>query len=361
MLLLNFTLSVVQFEGLLKDIQVDELKYQLWKLELLATHQSVVERNTDCSFVYWISNLIPAMMQDVFNLQADQNQAQRLQYLFLAFNDCATTLFSVGGQHSQAAAAAGGAGASTDSILVAGALRQQALALEYRTEVLNHFTTHIVNPLSREVETDLRLHTHSVVLQQANLRTGGAGAGARIKDLSKFLNLPPLRFFDTLIDVRARVTHYLDSIFYNLNTVALHDWRIYAEMRNLAHEKYGLDMTEVHLPGSCHFSEALDILEIMRNIHIFVSRYNYNMNTQIFIERAFDQKVRRFFAQAPSATQPSDITQGGMHTLHYAGETSSPSPLNFSTTCACWHLAHICRIFPSCCLCVCACVASFST
>jgi hypothetical protein len=37
-------------------------------------------------------------------------------------------------------------------------------------------------------------------------------------------------------------------------------------------------------------SEALDVLEIMRNIHIFVSRYNYNMNTQIFIERAFDQK-----------------------------------------------------------------------
>lgn len=28
----------------------------------------------------------------------------------------------------------------------------------------------------------------------------------------------------------------------------------------------------------------------MRNIHIFVSRYNYNMNTQIFMERAFDQK-----------------------------------------------------------------------
>jgi WASH complex subunit 7 len=39
-----------------------------------------------------------------------------------------------------------------------------------------------------------------------------------------------------------------------------------------------------------HQSEALDVLEIMRNIHIFVSRYNYNMNTQIFVERAFDQK-----------------------------------------------------------------------
>jgi WASH complex subunit 7 len=44
------------------------------------------------------------------------------------------------------------------------------------------------------------------------------------------------------------------------------------------------------LPGSSHYSDNLDVLEIMRNIHIFVSRYNYNMNTQIFVERAFDQK-----------------------------------------------------------------------
>ncbi len=47
----------------------------------------------------------------------------------------------------------------------------------------------------------------------------------------------------------------------------------------------------VSLPPLFFPSEALDVLEIMRNIHIFVSRYNYNMNTQIFVERAFDQKV----------------------------------------------------------------------
>jgi hypothetical protein len=46
-----------------------------------------------------------------------------------------------------------------------------------------------------------------------------------------------------------RVTHYLDQTFYNLTTVALHDWRTYAEMRNLAKEKYGIEMTEVHLPS----------------------------------------------------------------------------------------------------------------
>nr|KAF6454249.1 WASH complex subunit 4 [Molossus molossus] len=36
--------------------------------------------------------------------------------------------------------------------------------------------------------------------------------------------------------------------------------------------------------------EGLDVLEIMRNIHIFVSRYLYNLNNQIFIERTSNNK-----------------------------------------------------------------------
>lgn len=45
------------------------------------------------------------------------------------------------------------------------------------------------------------------------------------------------------------MTHYLDKTFYNLTTVALHDWATYSEMRNLATQRYGLPMTEAHLPS----------------------------------------------------------------------------------------------------------------
>ena len=45
------------------------------------------------------------------------------------------------------------------------------------------------------------------------------------------------------------VTHYLDKTFYNLNTVALHDWKTYGEMRNLAVQKYGLKMADPYLPS----------------------------------------------------------------------------------------------------------------
>lgn len=105
------------------------------------------------------------------------------------------------------------------------------------------------------------------------------------------------------------MTHYLDKTFYNLTTVALHDWATYSEMRNLATQRYGLAMTEAHLPSQtleqvfaatphhhekksktqtlfffftflC-FHQGLDVLEIMRNIHVFVSKYLYNLNNQV--------------------------------------------------------------------------------
>ncbi|GIZ00953.1 WASH complex subunit 4 [Caerostris extrusa] len=48
---------------------------------------------------------------------------------------------------------------------------------------------------------------------------------------------------------KAYVEHYLDKIFYNLTTVALHDWKTYGEMRSLAKHKYDLITVEAHLPS----------------------------------------------------------------------------------------------------------------
>lgn len=43
--------------------------------------------------------------------------------------------------------------------------------------------------------------------------------------------------------------HYLNKTFYNLTTVALHDWKTYSEMRTWAQRKYGLNLIEAHLPS----------------------------------------------------------------------------------------------------------------
>lgn len=64
----------------------------------------------------------------------------------------------------------------------------------------------------------------------------------------------------------AYVTHYLDKTFYNLTTVALHDWATYSEMRNLATQRYGLSMTEAHLP-----SQTLEQVQCLQDINIVCS------------------------------------------------------------------------------------------
>ena len=53
----------------------------------------------------------------------------------------------------------------------------------------------------------------------------------------------------------AHVGHYLDLTFYNLTTVALHDWRTYAEMRAIAKQRYTLhpaplEFVEPQLPAA---------------------------------------------------------------------------------------------------------------
>lgn len=49
--------------------------------------------------------------------------------------------------------------------------------------------------------------------------------------------------------ILVQVEHYLDKTFYNLTTVALHDWKTYGEMKNVAEQKYKLTLMEPHLPS----------------------------------------------------------------------------------------------------------------
>jgi WASH complex subunit 7 len=70
-----------------------------------------------------------------------------------------------------------------------------------------------------------------------------------VKNYAPFVMLKPIRFMEHNIDIRMHVSHHLDTSFYNLTTVAQYNWKTYEEMRNLAKEKYGLDLIQPHLPG----------------------------------------------------------------------------------------------------------------
>lgn len=142
----------------------------------------------------------------------------------------------------------------------------------------------VLEPACHEIETSLRLHVHAhLKLDSTNPFNVGTKDGGRI------VRCLPLPLTDSMIYAKRFIEHYLDDMFYNLTTVALHDWKTYRMMHALAHYKLNLDTVHNHLPTQT-LEQGLDALEIMRNIHVFVSKYLYNLNTQTFIEHTSSNK-----------------------------------------------------------------------
>eukprot|EP00456_Euglypha_rotunda_P027660 TRINITY_DN2206_c0_g1_i7.p1 TRINITY_DN2206_c0_g1~~TRINITY_DN2206_c0_g1_i7.p1 ORF type:complete len:269 (-),score=32.02 TRINITY_DN2206_c0_g1_i7:10-762(-) len=56
-IVLKIALQVAQLKNILKQTHTDEVRYQLWKLDLLSTWQKHVKKICDCSYLYWVSNL----------------------------------------------------------------------------------------------------------------------------------------------------------------------------------------------------------------------------------------------------------------------------------------------------------------
>ncbi|TKS73206.1 WASH complex subunit 4 [Collichthys lucidus] len=241
-----------------KDEELLPLQLVLKKLDLISELSERVKLQCDCSFLYWHRAVFPIYLDDVYDNAVD---AARIHYMFSALRDSVPSMLHA--KHLE----------SCDQLLEC-----------YDKEIMDVFNEHLLDKLCKEIEKDLRLsvHTHLKLDDRNPFKVG-------MKDLAHFFSLKPIRFFNRFIHIKAYVTHYLDKTFYNLTTVALHDWATYSEMRNLATQRYGLTMTEAHLPSQT-LEQGLDVLEIMRNIHVFVSRYLYNLNNQIFIEKASNNK-----------------------------------------------------------------------
>ncbi|XP_060770735.1 WASH complex subunit 4 [Neoarius graeffei] len=257
-LVVTLALSVGTQMKTFKDEELLPLQLVLKKLDLISELKERVRMQCDCSFLYWHRAVFPIYLDDVYDNAVD---AARIHYVFSALRDCVPTMLYA--KHME----------SCEQLLEC-----------YDNEIMEVFNEHLLDKLCKEIEKDLRLsvHTHLKLDDRNPFKVG-------MKDLAHFFSLKPIRFFNRFIDIKAYITHYLDKTFYNLTTVALHDWATYSEMRNLATQRYGLLMTEAHLPSQT-LEQGLDVLEIMRNIHVFVSRYLYNLNNQIFIEKTSNNK-----------------------------------------------------------------------
>jgi len=155
------------------------------------------------------------------------------------------------------------------------ASKQQKAAFEL--ELFDALDDEIIRPLCVQIESDLRQHVHAA--------PSNGAINFEVKDIDNFLRVFPLRVGMKEFDIRSQVTHHFDSLFYNRSAVSLDNVKTCEEMRSLAIDMYGLPLAEVELHGRA-IEQGIDVLEVIRDIHLFVARHGYDFNTQFFVEKA---------------------------------------------------------------------------
>lgn len=85
---------------------------------------------------------------------------------------------------------------------------------KYLRDLLRILNTNYLARVCRDIETDLRLSIH-LDLKSDESRLFKEG----LKDLSKFINIPPISIYDKYIDVKSRV--YLILIKQNFNWLSI--------------------------------------------------------------------------------------------------------------------------------------------
>jgi WASH complex subunit 7 len=255
---LEIGLSVgLQKAAIAKDSEVGEIVRSAWQLSLLADYQVHMRRACDCGLLYWVRELLPSMVAAVCTTSGaapadgDSRHGARLQYLFTAFSDPAKALalavhlpppphaarrlvpdddalvVVAGGGGAGGGAGGGGAGGGAGGAGGAAPTAKHPLAdiehvLTAYERYLHGIISHdLIQPLVRAVETDLRVTVHAVHLSHMEPPSLKAGR----PPLVHLLALPPLRVVGALVDIKAEVTFALEKTFYELTTVALHDWK----------------------------------------------------------------------------------------------------------------------------------------
>ncbi|KAL6253646.1 hypothetical protein P5V15_015461 [Pogonomyrmex californicus] len=240
-----------QLTDTFREEDVVKLRFLLDSYDAVAELYELVNEHSDYSLLLHHQNMLPAYLSSV--VDGNRNICH-ITHLFAAFN-CAMD-----------------------------EQKSAELRVKRIEELRDSLVKSVLKPACHEIETSLRLHVHAhLKLDSTNPFNIGAKDGGRV------VRTPPFSLAENMICTKKFIEHYLDDMFYNLTTVALHDWRTYRTMHALASYKMGLDTVQDHLPTQT-LEQGLDALEIMRNIHVFVSRYLYNLNTQTFVEHSSGNK-----------------------------------------------------------------------
>ena len=160
------------------------------RIELLASLN--FDEPCSCCFLLWFKELLPTFISHIYNTPTE---AHRLQFICAAFCDGARVLRHVQDE--------------------TGDNRHLTNFKKFVTEAIEDG---VVMPVCFGVEKDLRLRIHAKT-QNPNEPDQFNPKLVPPKALKPFLDLEPLRVLGTELNIRQRVTSYLEDAFYNLTTV----------------------------------------------------------------------------------------------------------------------------------------------
>ena len=239
-----------------RDEELSLLAHRLQKMELLSVGiRSRLAILADCEVFYWHKSLITTYLPEA---RERRFESSRIASTLKAAMDCLKALASV--KHVADAS---------------------ALVKRHQAFIRRALDRHVLEPLCASVETELRLQSH------AHLHPTPRNPFKEPPCLDTLGDLP--LGGHQYLSVPRQVEHYLGQTFYNLAALASHDWRKYGQMRLLAGLVFHLKPLPDRLPSQT-LEQGLDVLEIMRNIHLFVARFGYNLNNQFFVEQSSSSK-----------------------------------------------------------------------
>ncbi|ODM98870.1 WASH complex subunit 7 [Orchesella cincta] len=223
------------------------------RIDQLVNLERSVDHYCNCSLVYFHRVILSTYFSSLY---VNPQDSSKLPLIFLIIRDCLALLR--GSPHSEHA----------ERVFMA--------------DIESYLKTQFIERLCQDVETDLRILSHTHLQVEAVDPVSPFRSG--VKELENIMEIPNFSSDNVNnVSMKSIVEHYMSKTFYNLASVALHDWQSYATMRVLAWDKYKLHILDDHLPGHS-LEQGRDILEIVRNLPQFVAEFTYNLNNQVFVQ-----------------------------------------------------------------------------
>lgn len=297
-------LMSVSLSMLLPSLTLDELSNLNHLLELLRLDtMGRLDRYTNCSFLYWDMPNFAAYYNYAFEEYSNMRGGE-VHHFHRAVEDI-PNLFAVSNWRP-----------NWSSIDCSWILERRDEFLKLLgEELIDQFKSHFMDKICQEFEIELRLQTHRDLYKDGNNPFRRPMYNFKQFFTSKGYS-SRFKLLNQTMDTFYYVEDYINRICYNLTSIAPHDWSTYDQMTNLARLRYHLSFASNQLPAQT-LDAGLDLLDIIRNLNLFASRYSYDLTNQLFIEKCSNR------TSTSAASVVSSI--GGSMLSSYAMSSSNQS------------------------------------